>query len=238
MHMRFRIIFVTALLFIAMLAAAQTAPAPPQKQKLPSKQDPQGYSADVLDEPKSLSNVTTPQTYKAPDKPTPLDPKLEQELAAIVKKQFGTEFGIFPSSPSPLLTGDLDGDGVEDAIIIARSEHPLTQAGLYNFIPVSPQEAYFGFGDPGTALSTQYERWQDRKLLLVIHGSGKEGWRAEVPKAKFLIVNVPFDHLSISHVKLKKKVQDVINAEESSIMSSTVFWTGKKYKWEPNAAIQ
>src|SRR5947209_20389337 len=131
MHMRFRIITGTALLFIAMLAAAQTAP--PQKQKLPSKQDPQGYSADVLDEPKSLSNVTTPQTYKAPDKPSALDPKVEQELAAIVKKQFGTEFQLFPSSPSPLLTGDLDGDGVEDALIIVRSEHPLTQPGLYNF---------------------------------------------------------------------------------------------------------
>jgi hypothetical protein len=236
MQMRSRITIGIALLFVAMLAAAQTAP--PQKQKLPSKQDPQGYSADVLDEPKSLSNVTTPQTYKALAKPMPLDPKVEQELGAIIKKQFGTEFELFPSSPSPLLTGDLDGDGIEDAIIIARSQHPLTQAGLFNFKPVSPEEDYFGFGDPGITLSTEYERWQDRKLLLVIHGSGKEGWRAEVPKAKFLIVNVPFDHLSVSHVKLKKKVQDVINAEESSIMSSTVYWNGKKYKWEPNTSVQ
>jgi hypothetical protein len=237
MRMRFRIIMAGAtLLFIATLDAAQTAP--PQKQKLPSKQDLQGYSADVLEKAKSLPNVTTPQTYKAPAKPTPLDPKVEQELAAIVTKQFGTEFELFPSSPSPLLTGDLDGDGIEDAIIIVRSQHPLTQAGLYSFKAVSPQEDYFGFGDPKIALSTEFERWQDRKLLLVIHGSGKEGWRAEVPKAKFLIVNVPFDHLSISHVKLKKKVQDVINAEESSIMSSTVYWNGKKYKWEPNTAVQ
>jgi hypothetical protein len=237
MHMRFRIIFAgIALLFMATLAAAQTAP--PQKQKLPSKEDPQGYSADVLEEPKSLSNVTTPQTYKAPTKPAPLDPKLEQELVAIVKKQFGAEFELFPSSPSPLLTGDLDGDGIEDAIIIVRSQHPLTQAALFNFKAVSPQEDYFGFGNPSIALSTEYERWQDRKLLLLIHGSGKEGWRAEVPKAKFLIVNVPFDHLAVTHVKLKKKLQDVINAEESSIMSSTVYWNGKKYKWEPNTAVQ
>ena len=234
--MTFRIMAGAALLFVAMLAAAQTAP--PQKQKLPSKDDPQGYSADVLDEAKSSANVTTPQTYKAPAKPTALDPKLEQELIGIIKKQFGTEFELFPSSPSPLLTGDLDGDGVEDAVIIVKSEHPLLQQGLYNFKALSPQEDYFGFGDPSIALSTQFERWQDRKLLLVIHGSGKEGWRAEVPKAKFLIVNVPFDHLSIAHTKLKKKVQDVINAEESSIMSSTVYWNGKKYKWEPNTAIQ
>ena len=238
MHMKSRIA-VSVFIFAfgcAIIAISQTAP--PQKQKLPSKEDPQGYSADVLDEPKSLPNVTTPQTYKAPDKATSLDPKVEKELKEIIKKQFGDEFQLFPSSPSPLLTGDLDGDGVEDAVIIVRSQHPLSQQTLYNFMAVSPQGAYFGFGDPTIGLSTEFERWQDRKLLLVIHGSGKEGWRAETPKAKFLLVNVPFDHLSISRVKMKKKVQDVINAEESSIMSSMVYWNGKKYKWEPNTAIQ
>src|SRR4051794_34032874 len=100
MHMRLRLMLAgTALLLISTFATSQTAT--PQKQKLPSKEDPQGYSAEVLEEPKSLSNVTTLQTYKAPAKPTPLDPKLEQELVAIVKKQFGVEFELFPSSPSP-----------------------------------------------------------------------------------------------------------------------------------------
>ena len=236
MHMRSGLSTLGIGFFLALALSAGGQTAPGEKQKLPSKDDPQGYSPDLFEEPKGLPNVATPQTYKSPEKPVH-DARLERELAEIVKKQFGTEFQLFPTTPSPLLVGDLDGDGVEDAVIIVRAQHPLTQQTLYNFKALSPQEDYFGYGDAKIVLTSEFERWQERRMLLVIHGSGKDAWRAETPKAKFLIVNVPFDHLSIAHIKLKKKLQDVINAEETSIMSSVVYWTGKKYKWEPNISV-
>lgn len=76
-----------------------------------------------------------------------------------------------------------------------------------------------------------------RRLLLVIHGVGKEGWRAEKPKAKFLIVNVPLKRLAVSDAKIKKKTMSVIHAEETSVLASVLFWTGKTYKWRPNQEL-
>src|SRR5438067_5199509 len=65
-------------------------------------------------------------------------------LSELVKKQFGDGFTIVRENPMvgvkgavlstgdgpwrPLLTGDLDGDGVEDAVIIARSKNALMEA--------------------------------------------------------------------------------------------------------------
>jgi len=72
-------------------------------------------------------------------------------------------------------------------------------------------------------------------MVLVIHGSGKEGWRAEKPKAKFVIINLSFDRVTLSGASLKKKPVAAMRVEESDGVSSLIFWDGKKYKYAPGA---
>ena len=64
-------------------------------------------------------------------------------------------------------------------------------------------------------------------------GSGKEGWRAEKPKAKYVVINVPLELASVAHATRKKKSVDAIRVEESDTISSLIFWDGKKYRYTP-----
>lgn len=72
-------------------------------------------------------------------------------------------------------------------------------------------------------------------VLLVIHGAGPEGWRAATPKAKFVIINLPFKQITVRKLMVKKKSVMAIYAEESGSdeMTSAVFWDGKKYHYQP-----
>jgi hypothetical protein len=220
-------------LLLCSFAFSQTQQQPP-KQQPPTAADTQGYSKDLINaEPDAPSLKGTP-IYTPAAKPQPVPADLEE----IVKKQFGDSFQLFTEFETPLLTGDFDGDGIEDAAIVARSKHPLAQAALLNYRAFSPQNEYFGYGDPKISTAFSMEDWDKRKLILVIHGAGPQAWRAEQPKGKYLLIDVPFDHLTVMKTRIKKHKQDVISAEESAIMSSVLYWTGKKYKWEPNASAE
>ena len=72
-------------------------------------------------------------------------------------------------------------------------------------------------------------------MLLVIHGSGAEAWRAATPKAKFVIINLPFKQITVKKLKVKKKTVMAIYAEETGPdrMTSALFWDGKKYRYQP-----
>ena len=47
------------------------------------------------------------------------------QLAAIIKQQFGDTFTIPAKFPTPMITADFDGDGVEDVAIVANSKDPM-----------------------------------------------------------------------------------------------------------------
>lgn len=159
--------------------------------------------------------------------------ELPADLAEVVKKQFGTTFTIANDFPTPLLLADLDGDGIEDAVIVARSKKPPHDDLGYKLI--DPYDEYFGMGDPRITVQLTSQDPDRTKYLLIIHGIGAEGWRAATPKAKFVVINLPFDRLGVERMSLtKKKTVTAISAEETSMMTSNVFWNGKKYKWEPN----
>ena len=151
-----------------------------------------------------------------------------------IQKQFGDTCTLVPAPPP--LKADLDGDGIEDIVIVARCRNPLPDQAEYNFKVVDPYNTYFGFGDP--KVTTQFATEDpDRRgvSLLIIHGTGPEAWRAATPKAKFLIINLPFKQLRARKMFVKKKAVTAIYAEEASAddMTSTVFWDGRKYRYEP-----
>ncbi len=215
-------------LCLAVLTSATVA----QETKKDAGKGTAGYSKDVTDSHDEDSLIPVPKTVtRNLDRvPVPAD---AQE---VVLKQFGKEFLIMTELPAPFLTGDFDGDGVQDAAVIVRAHHPLAQKGEFDFIAFSPEDEYYGYGDPKVMTGTEWERWEDRKLILVIHGEGKDAWRSEHPKGKFLLLNLPFNTFYVMSTKIKKKPQDVI-AGESSVMSSIVYWTGKKYKYDPMSAV-
>lgn len=197
----------------------------------------------------------------AQQNPPPLTPEQEEaaakaqqmgELMAIVKKQFGPDLEI-AETPSqvtvrylhpdkkkdekwkPLLTGDLDGDGVEDAVIVVRFKNPLAGQVQYNYKVVDPYFTSHGYGNPKVTVEFQSADPRYNNMLLVIHGAGKEGWRADTPKEKFVIINLPFESLSLAPMMVKKKKVLAIVAEEQGLGGSSVYWDGKKYKWTEGA---
>ena len=164
--------------------------------------------------------------------PQPRTPPLDNDF---VQKQFGATCRLVAGPP--LLTADLDGDGVEDAVIVARCTNPLMDEAENNYKVIDPYNSFYGYGDPKTTTQFASENPQLRGLsLLIIHGSGPEAWRSANPKAKFIVINLPFKQLAVKKLTVHKKSIMAIYAEESQEGEGTVsvvFWDGKKYKYRP-----
>jgi hypothetical protein len=162
-----------------------------------------------------------------PAQPAPLDNDF-------VQKQFGTEFTLVPKF-EPLMA-DLDGDNIEDAVIVAKAKNPLIDEASHSYKVLDPYDSFFGVGDPKITSQFGAEDPDRRGLvLLIIHGAGSDAWRAETPKAKFVIINLPFRQVSIKRIQIRKKLVSSVYAEEAggSQMTSVIFFDGKKYKYEP-----
>ncbi|HZU41166.1 MAG TPA: hypothetical protein VE994_00715 [Terriglobales bacterium] len=157
------------------------------------------------------------------------------DVQELVMKQFGPEFQVVGESHFDI---DMNGDGIPDAVIVARSKDPLLGEGEFHYKVVDPYNDYFGYGNPHVTLqfAMQTDPAQEHMVLLIIHGAGAEGWRAAVPHAKFVIVNLPYKTLSFKRATLKKKLVTMIVAEDVDEVEAAVYWSGKIYKWEPIGA--
>jgi hypothetical protein len=189
--------------------------------------------------------------WKAPKGQADDHPQIPADLAEVINKQFGSCFklatehsvntGVKYLHPPqdtlpwvPFLTADLDGDGVEDAIIVARCKNPLTDEMSHNYRVIDPYYTNYGYGDPKITARFNSADPNRQNLVLVIHGAGKEAWRSATPKAKFVIINLPFDSLSLTRVTYRKHPVLAVNLIEDEVQgsgSSTIFWDGKKYRW-------
>jgi hypothetical protein len=72
-------------------------------------------------------------------------------------------------------------------------------------------------------------------VVLIIHGAGPDGWRSATPKAKFVIVNLPYRTISVRKMHLKKKNIEAVYIEEAGDngSSSALFFDGKKFRYVP-----
>ena len=166
-------------------------------------------------------------------------PVPSSDLSALVKQQFGATFAPTAKFPTPLITADFDGDGVEDAVIVADSEEPFPDSISFKYRVVDPYNAYFGMGDPRLSATFKVSDPRRNHVLLIILGAGPEAWHAAAPKAKFVVINLPFDTIHVGRMLVKKKKPPifVIKARESELMDSAVYWDGKKWKWEPGDTV-
>jgi hypothetical protein len=173
------------------------------------------------------ASATPPASPAAGTEPVNVD-------EAFIHKQFGEEFSLTPVS-TPFVR-DIDGDGIDDFVIVARSKKPMLDAAEHSYRVIDPYYDFFGYGDPKLTASFGSEDLMEKNLvILVIHGSGAESWRAETPKAKFVIINLPFKKVVVRRLQLRKKVVNAIFAEEanSSAGDSVVFWDGRQYRYQP-----
>ena len=175
--------------------------------------------------PTASASVATPPGAKEA-----IATKVDNEF---VQQQFGDQFALVPEVGAAF--GDLDGDGVEDAVIAARCKNPMIDQAEHNYQVIDPFNAFYGYGDP--RLTTTFSEGDPslRGLtILIIHGAGPEAWRSPKPKAKFVIVNLPYRMISVRKLALnKKKTIEAVYVQEAGEVGETsaVFFDPKKARY-------
>jgi hypothetical protein len=188
----------------------------------------------------------TPPGYVVPA-PVTIPP----EITKVVQKQFGPCFQVAaerttlkvnylhpPPEPPwvPFFTADLDGDGVEDLVVVARCQNPLANEADFDYTVVDPYYAANGYGNPRITAAFNSGDPGRNNLVLILLGAGPEGWHAEKPGGKWVLINLPFDRVLPSHVEVgkKKKAHKIaaLNLEEKDEGgSSVVYYDGKHWHW-------
>ena len=151
-----------------------------------------------------------------------------------IHKQFGDNCSLMPGPPQ--FVADLDDDGVDDLVVAARCKNPMADKDEYSFVVADPFDTSLGYTDIKVTSGFGSDEPERKGLsLLIIHGAEKDGWQAEKPKAKFLLINLPFKTLTVKRLATKKKTILGIYMEETGEgenTSSVLFWDGKKYKYQ------
>ena len=151
-----------------------------------------------------------------------------------IHKQFGDNCSLLPG-PSQFVA-DMDDDGVEDLVVAARCKNPMADRADYSFVVVDPYDSFLGYSDiKVTSTFASDEPARKGLCLLIVHGAGADAWRAATPKAKFVLINLPFGTLTVKRMALKKRTVLGVYMEEvgeGDGTSSVVYWDGKKYKYQ------
>jgi hypothetical protein len=146
--------------------------------------------------------------------------------AEYLATNFGHAFALIPRYP--VLAADLDGDGIEDAVfVVTGKDNPLVDELQYHYKVIDPYDDYFGFGDPRITLQFNAKDPAEIRYLAIVHS-----WRSATPKAKFVVINLPFETLTITRIPVKKKTVAAIGAEELGGLKSAIYWDGKRYRWD------
>src|SRR6266568_8370057 len=152
----------------------------------------------------------------------------------LIHQQFGDNYSLL-AGPAQFVA-DMDGDGIDDLVVAAKCKNPMADKDEYSFIVADPYDSFLGYSDVKLT-STFASDEPDRRgiSLLIIHGAEKDDWRAETPKAKFLLINLPFKTLVVKRLAMKKKTILGIYMEEKGEgedTSSVLFWDGRKYRYQ------
>lgn len=170
---------------------------------------------------------------KKPLPPPPAKSPAHTVTNEFIQKQFGENCTVLPGIRQ--FVGDLDGDGIDDLVVAAKCKNPMADRDELGYVVADPFDTFMGFGDVKVTSNFASDVPERRGIaMLIIHGEEKDGWQAETPKAKFLLINLPFKTLTVKKYALKKKTVLGIYMEEQGEgenNSSVVYWDGKKYRY-------
>jgi hypothetical protein len=177
--------------------------------------------------------VVSAKKKEPPPPPAPAkspDPAVTNEY---VHKEFGTNCSLIDGPPQ--FVGDLDDDGVDDLVVVARCKNPIIDQAEYGFHVVDPYNSFLGFGSVKVTSTFASDVPERRGIcLLIVHGVGKDAWRSNKEKPKFVLINLPFKTLSVKKLALRKNTILGVYMEEQGEgehTTSVVFWDGKKYSY-------
>jgi hypothetical protein len=166
-----------------------------------------------------------------PERATTPSPAVTDEY---IHKQFGENCSLLPGPPQ--FAADMDDDGVIDLVVAAKCKNPMADRAEYSFSVIDPYDSFLGYSDVKVTSTFASDEPERRGIsLLIVHGVGTDAWRSEKPKAKFLMINLPFKSLTVKKIDLKKRTILGVYMEEKGEgdgTSSVVYWDGKKYKYQ------
>jgi hypothetical protein len=183
-----------------------------------------------------MVGMASAQSSKKVPPPPPAHAKAPSPAVTdeLIHKQFGDNCSLLPGPPQ--FVADIDDDGVDDLVVAARCKNPMADKDEYSFIVADPYNSFLGYSDIKVTSTFASDVPERRGLcLLIIHGAEKDAWRAETPKAKFLLINLPYKTITVKRLTVKKRTILGIYMEETGEgeqSSSVVFWDGKKYKYQ------
>jgi hypothetical protein len=164
-----------------------------------------------------------PARLTAQSAPPPAAAELAERVRTTVAREFGPHFNIVAKF-QPMF-GDFDGDGAEDLAVVVTGSPAVDQGG-HNYKLIDPYDSFFGYGDAKLMMS--FPTHPEQAVYVAI----AHDWRAAHPKAKFVVVNLPFDRIEVSRAQWKKKVVSALFTTDSTGVQAEVFWDGKKYRWQ------
>lgn len=182
----------------------------------------------------SLTVAAVAQKKQPPPPPAHAKSPSPAVTDEFIHKQFGDNCTLLPGPPQ--FVADLDDDGVDDLLVAAKCKNPMADKDEYSFVVADPYDTSLGYTDIKVTSSFGSDEPERKGLsLLIIHGAEKDAWQAEKPKAKFLLINLPFKTLTVKRLATKKKTILGIYMEETGEgenTSSVLFWDGKKYRYQ------
>ena len=150
-----------------------------------------------------------------------------------ITREFGPGFKL--ASSQPVLLGDLDGDGREDAVFVATGGSPLVGAGAFGYSVIDPYDGYWSFSDPALNSHVTQVDPGPHYYLLIAHD-----WQGEKARAKYVVMNLPFKQISLTPTTMgsgglfksrEKKIVAAIATVEQDGQTGAMFWNGKTYKF-------
>jgi hypothetical protein len=112
----------------------------------------------------------------------------------------------------------------------------MLDQGEHNYMVMDPFNDFFGYGDPRmTTTFSEGDPTNRGLVMLVIAGAGKDAWHSATPKAKFVLVNLPYKTITVRKMHTRKKNIEAIYIEEAGEMgnSSALYFDGKKFRYVP-----